>query len=424
MSESFDEVCASYGDCTWIGRDEVKKVIARLQVAHEHELEQTDKSAYHRGYEDGKKSMDAEHRAMVMRLRRLRFDGDSHANLSKLAYSMYPCATGWTCESCDGLRDELIRLMGGVHDESVPVGEPSGAGCADCDCGAGESGRVMYDELSQASVDAMNKRAKEAYIEHKDDCLTLRDGLGGEMKFVKGDVIINGESLIESLVRKTEELSRQGKVRFPPNADGSLDGLKTVEETAALIDDVRRRTDQSHESSPTRQENEIGISYRTDEPDSQKSPNLANSDGEDGGEVTITADELRESFREIAEHMGVPHDRDLADYSDEAVIDAIYLHIDNYQISIKELQAQVIECCKQRDKARERAINYRNLHHVMQRRLELERDNAKRQCDELQKKLDSARGAVRHVTNQWGISNKKRRELQKKLDAIREALDG
>ena len=265
MSESFDEVCASYGDCTWIGRGEVKKVIARLQVAHEHEMEHLRKARFHEGYIAGQRSMDADHAAVAIRLRGLRFkDGGSHKRLSAIAHAVYPKHPyGWTQGTCAELRDELIRLMGGVHDEPGSVGASIGAGCADCDCSAREPGRVS-------------------------------------------------------------------------------------------------------------------------EPDSQKLPNLADSDGDDGGEVTIT-DELRKSLREIAEHMGVPHDRDLTDYSDEAVIDAIYWRIDNYyQINIDELQAQVIECCKQRDKARAEVVNLRDAYYKMQRRLEHD-------CTELQLKLDTIR---------------------------------
>ena len=55
-----------------------------------------------------------ERKAIVSKLERLQFDGDSHENLSKIAYAIYPCVTGWTCESATGLRDELIRLMGGT----------------------------------------------------------------------------------------------------------------------------------------------------------------------------------------------------------------------------------------------------------------------------------------------------------------------
>ena len=90
----------------------------RVVAAHIREIRDTAQREYHRGYEDGRHSMDAEHRVIAMRLRGLRFDGDSHKNLRRIAYAIYPCATGWMCESAAGLRDKLIDLMGGVSDES------------------------------------------------------------------------------------------------------------------------------------------------------------------------------------------------------------------------------------------------------------------------------------------------------------------
>lgn len=87
-------------------------------VARAHE--QTRKAEYARGYEDGRRSKDADHAAVALRLSGLRFDGGSHENLSKIAYAIYPCATGWTCESSKGLRDMLVDLMGGVTSFDLP----------------------------------------------------------------------------------------------------------------------------------------------------------------------------------------------------------------------------------------------------------------------------------------------------------------
>ncbi len=116
MSESFDGAIAFaqalMADCDM-------PLLDRLKMTHDHDIEMADKSAYHRGYEDGRRSMDARHYAVVLRLQDLTFDGSSHENLRKIAYTIYPCATEWTCESSEGLRDELVRLMGGVHDEHL-----------------------------------------------------------------------------------------------------------------------------------------------------------------------------------------------------------------------------------------------------------------------------------------------------------------
>lgn len=144
MSESFEDARVSAQAMIY---DCDIPLLDRMKRAHDHEIEQMRKASFHEGYVAGQRSMDAEHRAVAMRLQGLRFDGNHHANLSKLAYAIYPCATGWTCESCDGLRDKIIELLGGVHDEPVPVGEPSDAGCSDCHRCDGESGRVSYDVL-------------------------------------------------------------------------------------------------------------------------------------------------------------------------------------------------------------------------------------------------------------------------------------
>lgn len=436
----------------------LNRLLDHLQEAHEHEIEHLRKAEFHRGYVAGQKSMDAEHRAVAMRLQALPLDEDSHGNLSQIARAIWHSDFGWTRGACEALRDELVRLLGGVHD-----GDDSGedfrrrGACTHCDCGGneqpslvaydvlgnerhkavcelrklrdckedyfapelffdglydalgcraetdGDSGDQMCDrlihllggdeptaidyikrivrehdikcldmelsgaELSQASVDAMSSRADEKYIEYEGDSLTIRDGLGGELKLVNGDILLNGKSFIYALMDDTDEHDKSTEA-------------------------VGRRADQSHESSPTSLESETRIT-----------------------------DELRKSLREIAEHMGVPHDRDLTDYSDEAVIDAIYWRIDNYyQINIDELQAQVIKYCKQRDKAREKAIDYRNLHHVMQRRLELERDEAERQCKDLQERLGRSRAEYCETCEEAKTTD----ILRAKLDAVREALDG
>ena len=74
---------------------------------------------------------------VIHRLQALRFDGGSHENLSKIAYAVYPCATGWTCESCDGLRDDLVRLLGGVneHTRGAEHGGLATGGAGDDCCG-------------------------------------------------------------------------------------------------------------------------------------------------------------------------------------------------------------------------------------------------------------------------------------------------
>lgn len=118
-----------------------------------------DMRAYARGYENGRRSKDADHAAVALRLSRLKFDGGSHENLSKIAYAVYPCATGWTCESSKGLRDRLIDLLGGVHEHHHRC-YPG----RDCACGNRDSGdpgehaeAVTYDVLDNERQKAVRR---------------------------------------------------------------------------------------------------------------------------------------------------------------------------------------------------------------------------------------------------------------------------
>ena len=119
MIESFEEVYDRlypqlHNPCALWKAATIREWLDDLMTAHDHELERRMREQYARGYDDGRRSMDARHYAVALRLQDLTFDGGSHENLRKIAYTIYPCATEWTCESSEGLRDELVRLMGGV----------------------------------------------------------------------------------------------------------------------------------------------------------------------------------------------------------------------------------------------------------------------------------------------------------------------
>lgn len=146
MTESFEDVCASYDDCTWIGRNGVEAAISRLQKAHDHEIEQLCRSRFREGYEAGQRSMDAEHYAVALRLKHLPLDEDSHGNLSQIARAVWHGDFGWTKGACDALRDELVRLLGGVHE--IESGGAASCACdAGCDCGCEQPQTVTYDVL-------------------------------------------------------------------------------------------------------------------------------------------------------------------------------------------------------------------------------------------------------------------------------------
>jgi len=119
MTDSFEKVYDRvypqlHNPCGMWKADVVKEWLDELMTAHDNEIEHLRKERFREGYEAGRRSMDAEHYAVALRLRQLPLEEDSHGNLSKLAYAIYPCATGWTCESCEGLRDRLVELLGGV----------------------------------------------------------------------------------------------------------------------------------------------------------------------------------------------------------------------------------------------------------------------------------------------------------------------
>ena len=119
----------------------------RLQKAHEHEMEQLRRSRFREGYEAGQRSMDAERYAVALRLKHLPLDEDSHGNLSQIARAVWHSDFGWTRGACEALRDELVRLLGGVHDETAPTAATCGSCDADCDCGNQQPKAVAYDVL-------------------------------------------------------------------------------------------------------------------------------------------------------------------------------------------------------------------------------------------------------------------------------------
>lgn len=86
---------------------------------------------------------------VVRKLQALRFDGGSHENLSKIAYAIYPCATGWTCESAKGLRDSLVRLIGGDDGGHCLQSDVCCGSCADG--GAGDS-RELAEVVTFANI--------------------------------------------------------------------------------------------------------------------------------------------------------------------------------------------------------------------------------------------------------------------------------
>lgn len=78
---------------------------------------------YNRGWQDGKHAKSADEwwlanarEDVVRKLREVKLDGGSHANLSAICKCAY-YVDKWTPSACVGLRDELISLLGGNADK-------------------------------------------------------------------------------------------------------------------------------------------------------------------------------------------------------------------------------------------------------------------------------------------------------------------
>ena len=149
-------------------------LLDRLQAAHDREIRDTAQQEYDRGFHDGQHSMDAEHRVIAMRLRGLRLDGDTHENLRRIAYAIYPCATGWTCESADGLRDKLIDLMGGVSGPTIILSGPT----ADQNDGNAEKTSIAEadDDAEPMTTDEFIEYVEEDTRRLKGDATKAGDG--------------------------------------------------------------------------------------------------------------------------------------------------------------------------------------------------------------------------------------------------------
>ena len=145
MTESFDDVLMTVRKYRLLS----DRMCNRLQKAHDHEMEQLHRSRFREGYEAGQRSMDAEHYAVALRLKHLPLDEDSHGNLSQIARAVWHSDFGWTKGACEALRDELVRLLGGVHDEPSPILASRCACDADCDCHSQQPQAVAYDVLGK-----------------------------------------------------------------------------------------------------------------------------------------------------------------------------------------------------------------------------------------------------------------------------------
>lgn len=381
------------------------------------EIEHLRKAEYARGYHDGQHSMDAEHYAVVLRLKHLPLDGGSQENLNQIAGAVWYSDFGWTQGACKALRDELVRLMGGVHEPSSfaksgyfgKLGD-DGHGEIDKDCQIHQT-TTQYDVLGNERHKAVCE-LKKIQTDAGGFVKALANALGVEWQAPRvvqtiaevRDRLIHllggdehAKPLIETLVKDTEELSRQGKVRFPPNKDGSLDGLKTVEETAALIDKVKRRADKSHESSPMRLENETGI---TDELRKWASDRHCKGISHtDALNVGIIADHIEEQFKRIC-------------WQQEAVLQSTIEQMTDENLTVKDERDYL-----RRQMDQQRAMLTEQCDEARAKVLKLESENAewRRGAERDADKLESLTGAYNDAVAE-------RDELRAKLEEANSAI--
>lgn len=380
MTESFEDVCASYDDCTLICGNGVEAAISRLQKAHDHEMEQLRRLRFREGYEAGQRSMDAEHYAVALRLKHLPLDEDSNGNLSQIASAIWHSDFGWTRGACEALRDELVRLLGGVHE--IESGGAASCACdAGCDCGCEQPQAVAYDVLG-------NER-------HKAVC---------ELKKIHTDA--------------------GGFVKALANALGVEWQAPRVHQTIA---EVRDRL--------------IHLLGGDTKPTSQESPILSNCATDDGGEVTIT-DELRKFATDpllgyASQELHVKRITAIADRIDEQH-NELCEEFDEVVTVLHNTDEKLTRALDERDELRKRLDDMREQReHWADEATEMFRlffsheeyclpnnpsEMVATEVCNLRHKLEDTRVAMNCAVGWWDKSKEHERELQKKLDkATKEA---
>lgn len=398
------ERCDMYdGDCYKCQYD----ILERMQRAHERELEHVRKAEYARGYHDGQHSMDAEHYAVALRLNHLPLDEDSHGNLSQIARAVWHADFGWTQDACRALRDELVRLMGGVH-------EPSSF------AKSGDFGKL--DSTNDGEID--NERHK-AIVELR----KINTDAGG---FVKALANALGVEWHAPRVHQTIAEVRDRLIHLLGGDEPTLSEV-AAKLRQVSVDVMNKRADQSHESSPMSLENETGITDELREKIHEK-VNQELYVVVEADDLYAIADRIDERFN----HAMISRSSELGCYK---------LRINQLEQERDKMRAMLTE---QRDEARTKVLKLESENTEWKRGAELDADklesltgaynDAVAERDNL---LDLLRDAVADFKNAsygWNYAvivgenitieternrlAKERDELQAKLDAIREALDG
>lgn len=406
----------------------LKRLLDRLKRAHEHEIEQLRKTEYHRGYEDGQRSMDAGHRAVAMRLRGLRFDGGSHENLNKIAYGIYPCATGWTVESCEGLRDKIIELLGGVHD-----GVPDNVSC--CACGDDSDNRDGQSEavdVDGAIPDGGSDVPAAGGVGDLAVAQVAYDELGNErhkavcrLREWEPDKAFDNDRCGEVQIRLLYQILDLGGAMMMNGADA-----------AASVRDRLIHLLGGDEPNFTKIAETIKSS---DECEDKLMENGENHKIATVSDLIEERDELERKYMSAFSEKNMLHAeceflrgkcRELHAKLEEA--DAAIANWREREKSFAESERLRDELQKMLDETREQREHWASEATKMYRlffshdKYCMPNSPSEMVADAvgtLQEKYDGARGAIRHLTGQWSKAVKQRKKLQAKLDTIREAID-
>ncbi len=379
----------------------------RLRRAHDREIRDTTQQQYSRGYHDGRHSMDAEHRAVAMRLRALPLDGGSHENLSQIARAVYHSDFGWTRGACAALRDKLIDLMGGVSDgtdepmttgELIKYVEEDTRRLKSDATGAGDDSDTCDSQCCGACAADCGDDSGEQEVSDggaSDDCRAdtgCGDGGGGvHMAGLVGYDVLDNER--RKAIANLRKLSERGNV-WGRELIVAL-GLSINASNDDMCDRLIHLLGGDQPSG-------IDVLREMDE-------------REAGGRIT---DELRERITGVCRVSGLSGEKlyGIADRIDErAKHDRL-----SDQLRIEKLE-------KQRDHWHQQATDLMNHADAM----EHERDELMKQRAEMTAELarrleqrDEARARTDELSDELLRTRRERDELRAKLAIIREAVDG
>lgn len=388
MTESFEDAMvfarAIVSDCD-------APILDRLQKAHDHEIEQLRRSRFREGYEAGRRSMDAEHYQLKLRLQRLKFGDGSHENLSRLAYAIYPCPTGWGKESCEGLRDKLIDLLGGVHDEPAQIPASGGACDADCDCGHGDEASVAYDELGnerrKAVCELRNVQMNTGNAVKK---LAIALGVKWNPDNAQKSIALLQSRLIH-LLGGDEPLPNSSKPNLTKSAETAKPESDDGGENCRITDELRAYSRESVK----RDDYMGGLTFDLDRIADRIDEQFKRICWQQEAVLQHTIDTMVDERDKLVDN------RDMWRGKAMQLTDVVDRYVGRYEDILELL--------------RDAASEYQDKHHWVQvwhdraEDMQVERD-------ELQKELEDTRAALNVAVGRWAKADAEKRELQERLD--------